>query len=504
MTKASLFLLSLVFAFAVISCGDDGDDSTSSSWTPPSNYTTLSNGEWTTGSITSSVRESWYGISVTSGTLYYVWLNDYDGDGTYSMDVVATAYDSNGITIFSADDAWYIALSFIADFSGTVYIKVVPCSSSSTGDFAIAYSTSSARPGSVDYPGWTPPTTYTTLNDGEWETGSITSSDLESWYGFSVTSGTRYYVWWNDWNGNGAYSLDVTATAYYSNGIIIFSDDDAWYGARLFTANSGGTVYIKVVPRSSTSTGDFAIMYSTTNTKPNDEITLPADCTTLTEGKWTSGNIPSSGIREEWFKFTATTFEPYMQFIHVSFGTLTGLSVQVYDSSGDTVGTATSLNRTTRHAAREVTLGQIYYIRVTTSSPTSHGTYDIAFNKSSTDPVTSWPPSSYTNISRANLWVDGNIEMLGEQWFRFTATTSATNGQYIHVSFGLLNNVYVQLYDSSGDTVGTTSYLHDNTRYFSQSLTLGLTYYIRVWPGYYYYHGDFRIAFNTSDSRPAN
>jgi len=56
-----------------------------------------------------------------------------------------------------------------------------------------------------------------------------------------------------------------------------------------------------------------------------------------------------------------------------------------------------------------------------------------------------------------NTWADCKIDSGGGQWFKFTATTSDT--QYIHVSFGTLSSLYVQLCDSSGNTLENASYL---------------------------------------------
>jgi hypothetical protein len=468
---------------------------------PPANPTTLTNGQWTISSITSSVHERWFAISVTSGTNYYVWWNDYDGDGTYSLDVEATAYYSNQSQIFSAIDiAWSTARSFTASSTGTVYIKVVPSSlyATSTGDFAIVYSTTNTRPDS-GAPTWTPPTTYTTLTNGQWTESSITSSIRERWFAISVTSGTNYYVWWDDSDGASG-TVDVRATAYYSNGNTIFLNaDTAWYDPRSFAANSNGTVYIKVDTSASSSTGDFAIVYSTTNTRPGSGITLPTVYTQLTESQWTGGSIPSSGTREEWFRFTATAST---QYIHVKFGTLDDLYVQVYNSSGVTVGSSSNLYSSTRYISRTLTSGQIYYIKVTPYSSSDSGTYDIAFNTSSTAPGSGITlPTTYTTMSTANQWYSGNIPSSGtkEEWFRFTATAST---QYIHVKFGTLNDLNVLVYDSGGVTVGSSSNLYGSTRYASRTLVSGLTYYIHVWPYSSSGSGTYDIAFNTTTTAP--
>ena len=110
-----------------------------------------------------------------------------------------------------------------------------------------------------------------TLSAGTWANGSVPSSSSVVWYSFNVTSGTRYYIWWNDYyDGNDTKTGDVKVSAYYPSGTSIFTnDDDGWYSPQSFTASSSGTVKIKVVPYgSSYPTGTFAVAYSTSSTRP--------------------------------------------------------------------------------------------------------------------------------------------------------------------------------------------------------------------------------------------
>ena len=95
------------------------------------------------------------------------------------------------------------------------------------------------------------------LTVGNMANGSITSiaSNSAVWYSFSVTSGTSYYVWWDDAD-NSDHTLDVKIAAYYSNGNNIFDSDSNY---QLFTASSAGTVKIKIYPYSSGNTGTFAV-----------------------------------------------------------------------------------------------------------------------------------------------------------------------------------------------------------------------------------------------------
>jgi uncharacterized repeat protein (TIGR02543 family) len=105
-----------------------------------------------------------------------------------------------------------------------------------------------------------------------WANGEITTStdNREVWYSFNVTEGDTYYVWWNDSNsGNGTKTLDVRVSASYSNGSSIFTgEDSAWTSSRSITADSTGTVKLRVQPWSGGNTGTFAIVYSMSPGKP--------------------------------------------------------------------------------------------------------------------------------------------------------------------------------------------------------------------------------------------
>ena len=100
----------------------------------------------------------------------------------------------------------------------------------------------------------------------------------------------------------------------------------------------------------------------------------------LTANTWIDGNIPSSD-GEQWFRFTAIATT---QWIHVIFGTLTSLNVQLYDNNLVAISSAT-LSGSWRSNSWSLTNEQVYYIRVRPGS-TNSGTYQITFNTTSTAP----------------------------------------------------------------------------------------------------------------------
>jgi uncharacterized repeat protein (TIGR02543 family) len=114
------------------------------------------------------------------------------------------------------------------------------------------------------------------LTENVWANGDITDADGEDWYLLSVSSGTTYYIWWNDRKqGNETKNGDVVVSARYvgSNSWIFGGTsttvDSGWSSAQSFTANQTGMVYIRVIPFTDTNgIGAYGIVYSTSNTRP--------------------------------------------------------------------------------------------------------------------------------------------------------------------------------------------------------------------------------------------
>ncbi|MCL2762776.1 MAG: chitobiase/beta-hexosaminidase C-terminal domain-containing protein [Treponema sp.] len=117
------------------------------------------------------------------------------------------------------------------------------------------------------------PIIKSTLANGVWHS-TITSSWIHTegdFFSFTIVNGTTYRIWVDDKdNYSGTQTADVVIQAYYSNGTQIWSSqqDRNWDTPAFFTANSNGTVYIRVDPYSSTSTGTYRIVYSTGTTRP--------------------------------------------------------------------------------------------------------------------------------------------------------------------------------------------------------------------------------------------
>jgi hypothetical protein len=216
---------------------------------------------------------------------------------------------------------------------------------------------------------------------------------------------------------------------------------------------------------------------------------------TLVENTWANGSITQAG-GEQWFTFTATAGTHYL---HVGFGTLVDLYVQVYDNADNPIGDEIRFGGSgSGYTALTVIVGKVYYIKVTPYS--GGGSYRIAFNAASSPPLPSGALTATTLDE--NAWQDGALTPSNnEQWFRFTAGAGA---QYLHVLFITLPDLpglYVQLYDRNGGALGNGAYLARYATYISLPVTSGQACYVRV-SGREAGSGTYRIGFNASSTTP--
>jgi hypothetical protein len=178
-----------------------------------------------------------------------------------SVTINAVAAPANGQTVEYARNTsnsttgvtWQTGTTFTGLTAGTTYYFFARSAQSTNYNAGTASSGYQVATRSI-----------TPLTENVWTDGSITSGVSDVYYSFNVTSGTTYYVWWNDSKQGNSKTLDVTVSAAYSNGTSIFTNVDSGYTTpREFTASSSGTVHITVTPYTSGGTGTFAVTYST-------------------------------------------------------------------------------------------------------------------------------------------------------------------------------------------------------------------------------------------------
>jgi hypothetical protein len=322
-----------------------------------------------------------------------------------------------------------------------------------------------------------------------WADGSLpTTSDVQ-WFVFTATASTQYI---HAAFGTMASSNGVYVFVYDSSGTTAVGSQTRLYGSGSTTRTSRSlipeeTYYIRVAVPPNYSSGTYQIGFTASTTAPNG-FQIPSSAIGLTENQWANGSLPAS-TDVQWFTFDATASA---QYIHVEFGTLTDLYVDVYDSSNAKVGYQTELYGSTTSISNSLTTGETYYIRVWPYGSSYSGNYRIAFN------ATPYPPGTSLIPLTENQWTDGNIPTSSDQqWFTFTATAST---QYLYIDRGRLTSLYVQVYDNSGAEIGGQTYLSGANTSASRSLTSGQPYYIKVTPSGT--SGGYRILFNASTVAP--
>ena len=115
-------------------------------------------------------------------------------------------------------------------------------------------------------------------------------------------------------------------------------------------------------------------------------------------------------------------------------------------------------------------------------------------------------------VLTVNEWTNGEIILpdnggIGDQWFKFTATTSF---QRIYIKLGTMTHLDAYLYDSDFYQIGETLIVQGDSgrivgEYASFSLKAGKTYYISVsgmYFGYYEYSGTYKIGFTDFPAQP--
>jgi DNA polymerase III delta prime subunit len=486
--------------FLLISLFHKPDMSNNEKWEPPFKPTPLTADEWEDGSITESVKEVFYSFSVTSGTEYFLWLNGAArGNGNKTLYGVASVFYSNEDMVFTIINfPWDNPESFIASSTGTVYVRVDPAASSYTGTYSIVYSTGRIRPH------WEQPSNPIPLTANQWEDDSLTTSVKEIFYSFSVTKGTKYYLWWYDlYQGDYIKTLNIDVSAFYSSGHIVFADiDSAWDQPESFTANSSGTVYVRVYSHLSGS-GTYSIVYNTTSIRPKWKP--PSDFTPLKNNQWENGNITVS-VMENWYSFSVISGTDYYLWLNNYYHgdgtkTLEG-KARVFYSNGDLIKVYPDWDYSDGFTASS---SEMVHVIVYPNSSRDVGTYGIVYSTSRSRRPDWQPPSNPTPLA-INQWEDVT-DPVREGWYSFSVTGGTQyylwlNGLFLGDGTKTMNG-RVSAFYSNGEPIFTVNYSAWD-RPVSFTASFKDTVYVRVYP--YPYGGNetgtYSIVYSTGSIRP--
>ena len=206
---------------------------------------------------------------------------------------------------------------------------------------------------------------------------------------------------------------------------------------------------------------------------------LGAVVTDLVENTWTEGDITELD-GEQWFKvaLTSPTTSTTFKYLHFISGTLSNVSVQVYNSNGNMTTSQSQFNGYISLSSGApgglMNATNEFYIKVFSSTGT--GTYFIGFNNSYASML---PPDNVAQLITENNW----IEATGSLWFSFIATATT---QYLFHS--VTTGATIMVYDSNGTVISSVNSIIppsiSPTSIFSPkasyTLTIGQEYYVRV------------------------
>jgi len=471
-----LFAVPVLFTgcLLIIPNGDKEDEIVTSTFTISA--TTLTEDIWTDGNIAALDNEQWFNFTATDKIQYI-----YASNGTLS-DFYVQLYNNDISTIgnkteISGSTKCVDGTSFTV--GKRYYIKVTPVSSR-RGTYKIAFSKSATTPTKIKLPSGAIQLTEKTFAEG-----NITEKGGEQWFKFTAAADTQYI-----------YADFISLKEL--NVQLYISDSDDIYGTQLGsqtklnsstkytkqTLTFNEKYYIKVTPYSSSGSGTYKIAFSSFFISPALTIT------TLNANTWTDGSIAVPD-NEYWFKFTKTDAT---QYIIINFDTLKNMNIQLYNIDGTTVGSNATLTTSDNNKKYTSLINNDYYIKVTPYQNYA-GTYRITFST-----YFILPNVNIKQLNAIDTWTDGNItEPNSEQWFQFSVTT--TDIHYIIINFGSLENLFIQLSDSDGNTI-TSGNLHGRNNIIANTLYAGEVYYIKVVPYPKDSTGSFKITFNTSAIPP--
>ena len=210
----------------------------------------ITENSWVNGEITSNNPVVYYSIDLIANTTYYFWNNSrWNGDYTKTLNNIHV-----GSTNLYMNQAWDNPVSFIPDNTGKYYIAV-SSNTNETGTYAITYSANpfwhnnSFSPNAV------------AADPDTWIDGIIEKQRGSNWYSISVTAGETYYIWFNNFYGDGSKNLEGSISIRNNGGAYINGMSDAWNHPLSFIPNYTGTAYIHI--ESWDEPGDYAFAYST-------------------------------------------------------------------------------------------------------------------------------------------------------------------------------------------------------------------------------------------------
>lgn len=416
-------------------------------------------------------------FSSTNGVTYYIQIMRSGGNANADLNGSICATYSNA----PAND----------DCTGAINVPVNPgitCTTSVSGTIDNATASSQAN-------------------------GCFGTADDDVWYSFVATS-TAHYINLNNVAGSTTdlYHNVYSGTCAAPGTALVCSDPNS---STVSGLTIGNTYYVRVFSWTSTAgqTSTFDICIGTPPPPPaNDNCSgatnVPVNpgviCTTSVPGTIASATASSqangcSGTADDdvWYSFVATNTTQYININNVS-GSTTDLYHNVYSGTCASPGTALVCSDPNNSTVTGLTVGNTYYVRVFswTSTTGQNSTFDVCIGtpppppandncsgainvpvSSSTCSSVTGTIASATASSQAN-GCSGTAD--DDVWYSFVATSPAVQISLTNVT-GSTTDLYHSVYSGTCGSIGTALVCSDPNNSTVTGLTVGNTYYVRVY-----------------------
>jgi len=358
-----------------------------------------------------------------------------------------------------------------------------------------------------------------------------------SWIGIGQGTSDRLNVWLTPTSYNPVYGTIISANGTAPTGRVLlgsYNNQATWTNTTLNLPSSyGGQTFRLVfewVNNNSSGTQPPAAIDNISLISElgpiNDEcsnavsLTVNPDtnCTTTTTGTTfaaTQSQAGCSGTADDdvWYSFVATTTN---HIVTVTPGTLSDAVLQVFSGSCGSLTSISCRNATTGSNAEVasftgLTAGNTYFIRVhssangtgqgtfsvcvTTSNDNCSGAFNLTVNPTNTCTTSTFGTTNGATQSQAGC--SGSAE--DDVWYSFVATSTNHN---VTVSPTTLNDAVLQVFSGSCGSLSSIICRDVTINYNPEvasltGLTIGDTYYVRVYGYYNGFRGDFSICVTT-------
>ena len=400
--------------------------------------TSLSCGQITTGSISTTSEQDTYTFSATTNDKVAIQLVRTSGD----MNPYLELQDNSGAIIDYTPytSSHYVTLTTTITTSSSYKIVVSDYGKDGTGNYSITWQKVND------------PCNITTLSCGQITSGSLGVAGEQDFFSYTANSDENIIIYLVRTSGN----MDPYLELYDTTGSVAASNYDT-SGSSVSLNITGGNYKIAVSDYGKDETGNYAITWI--------NLKKPCNVTMLNCGEAASGAL-SSAAEFDFYSFDASANEKITIHLVRSSGNMNP-QLELYDSTG----TRTAFNYTTtgNEAIIDTTVATSgsYTIMVSDYGMDETGNYAIVWQKLN-------EPCNVTSLE-CGVAVSSSLDTTSEHDF-YSFSVAADDEAVVTLSRTSGNmDPYLELYDSTGTRLAYPSSTGSSVT-LTQSVSAGKTY----------------------------